>query len=527
MKDGSQNEIKGNIEESLKELIAAKGEKLNSVEFVEVSIPSDILKDGVVIVDSPGLNDPETERMDITYKFVKQADCVLYFMNSQQAWKKSEKDFLEEQILSKGDLDKVFFLLNYWDLLEEDDKEEVLEYVKEEISNSLQIVKKKLNNQNISTPPLIPISAKTGENFENLKTELFKYLLNQKAEDILNAKIKKLNSYINNYLEIIKSKEKLLLKDNEIILQEEKQKENELEEYRIKAKNTESKIYKAICNKYEDFTDDIQKEYKHLVSSFENNLRNAKIDKKEDLEKNLKIELKRAEQGSFENIQHPLKKFRREILAIFDKERSDLNIPVSKIINDDYLINKLTNIDANITDRSKVAESLAAGTGILSVVGGSTVGINMLMAPTVIAGSEGIIGSVSAFFAGTTATTAAGMSATAIAGIACIPLAIIGAGAYVAFKNSSREKFQKDLQNVIKEITIKLNESYTQKSKEIKKDIDKVAEIITMNISNEFQELYKIKLDEFKEIKKLKENSTNLDKFNGISKEVETLYLTL
>jgi len=176
---------------------AVGGEAIEQVNILELEVPSDILKEGVVVVDSPGLNDPEIERMKVTFDYIDNADCVLYFLNAQQAWKKNEKEFLEEKILTKKDLDKVFFILNYWDIIEdESERQNVLEYVNEQISQSLEIVKSSLMDSELSDLPLIPVSSKTGENFDFLQGELGKYFIDKKGNKLIEVKAKKISAFI-------------------------------------------------------------------------------------------------------------------------------------------------------------------------------------------------------------------------------------------------------------------------------------------------------------------------------------------
>lgn len=192
-KDGSSKEISDNFENALSEYVAKDGDKLEQIEIAEVYINSDFLKEGVIIIDSPGLNDPEIERMEVTNNYIKKADSILYLLTATQSWKKSEKDFLEKKILIKEDLDKIFFLLNYWDLIEEEHREEVKSFVEEQVKISIDKVSKELGKV-LSPPPIVPISAKTEENFDYLHKELWNYLGSKKGEEIINQKNKNLDT---------------------------------------------------------------------------------------------------------------------------------------------------------------------------------------------------------------------------------------------------------------------------------------------------------------------------------------------
>lgn len=519
MKDGSRQEIKENIEESLKSMVAAKGTQLDNIEFVEVQIPSDILKEGIVIVDSPGLNDPETERMDITFRFVNQADCVLYFLSAHQAWKNNEKEFLEDKILSKDDLDKIFFLINYWDnIVDEKEREDLLSHVNSKILESTNIVKEKLQKTSINKPPLIPISARTGENFDKLKTELFSYLGNKKAQDILEQKIKKYNVHAENYLSLIEKKITLLSKDKESILLKQEELKQELKKYQDKVKDTDKYITREVANKYDMFVENLQYEYKSIVKAFKLNLESKQesIKKKEDFEEHYKRALKKAEIDSTSSIEEVAIKFKKSIIEIFEKQKSKLKIPFKKVIDNDYLNNKIFRQSASLNDRDKLSEQLAAGLGIMATLTGTTIGTTMLV-------SSASQSAIAAWGVGLF-SWASGMSALTIAGIAAAPLAIIGVGGYFVLKNYSENKFKEAVENAIEDNVMQLKENYNDKIREMRQAEDTVSEMIAENISNEFIEQYQLKIDEYEEITALQNSDYDAkNDLNGVKDEISSL----
>lgn len=67
-------------------------------ERAEVFIPLDILKDGIEIIDSPGLNDPASHG-DITHKYLPNVHAIIYCVNGLRAYSHSEKVVIENLIL--------------------------------------------------------------------------------------------------------------------------------------------------------------------------------------------------------------------------------------------------------------------------------------------------------------------------------------------------------------------------------------------------------------------------------------------
>ena len=69
------------------------------VKYVEVGWPAEILKDKVTLVDTPGVNDINEQRAEITYGYIPRADAVLFLLDGAQVLKQSERAFLEQRIL--------------------------------------------------------------------------------------------------------------------------------------------------------------------------------------------------------------------------------------------------------------------------------------------------------------------------------------------------------------------------------------------------------------------------------------------
>ena len=83
----SSDEAINAMEEDSENRIDSKFEKM------VVYWPLDILKDGVVLVDSPGTNDPYSHDY-IVESFLPQADAVIYLMNTQQLYTSNDRNAL-------------------------------------------------------------------------------------------------------------------------------------------------------------------------------------------------------------------------------------------------------------------------------------------------------------------------------------------------------------------------------------------------------------------------------------------------
>jgi small GTP-binding protein len=124
------------IDLSLDELksFAVDGARAAGVRYLEVGYPSSILKSRVVLVDTPGVNDLNLQRAEITYSYIPRSDAVIFLLDAGQILKESERIFIEERLL-KQSRDKIFFVVNKIDLLTEPEREEALKYARENLAS--------------------------------------------------------------------------------------------------------------------------------------------------------------------------------------------------------------------------------------------------------------------------------------------------------------------------------------------------------------------------------------------------------
>ncbi|OWK34728.1 dynamin family protein [Fimbriiglobus ruber] len=96
---------------------AAAAERFLHVKHAVISYPIELCRQGVELVDSPGLGAHEA-RSKRTQKFLPQADAVVFVLNAKQFLSLEEVHFLEAVLLPLG-LRNVFFVINGWNLIDE------------------------------------------------------------------------------------------------------------------------------------------------------------------------------------------------------------------------------------------------------------------------------------------------------------------------------------------------------------------------------------------------------------------------
>lgn len=101
----------------------------DAVKYLEIGYPAGILAGGVVLVDTPGVNDLNSTRAEITYSYLPRADAILFLLDAGQILKESERSFIANKLLTHSK-DKVLFVINKIDLLDDDEREEAIAYAR-------------------------------------------------------------------------------------------------------------------------------------------------------------------------------------------------------------------------------------------------------------------------------------------------------------------------------------------------------------------------------------------------------------
>jgi small GTP-binding protein len=163
----------------LKEWVTVAGGHAAEVAFVELGFPSPLVQNNVVLVDTPGVNDLNEQRAEVTYGYVPRADAVVFLLDAGQALKDSEREFLKSRVLESA-RDRLIFVLGKMDMLAADERLAVLEYVKTGLAKMMP------------EPQVFPLSAKDwakskdpASGMPELLTYLERFLSRDRAQVIL------------------------------------------------------------------------------------------------------------------------------------------------------------------------------------------------------------------------------------------------------------------------------------------------------------------------------------------------------
>src|SRR5688572_1625165 len=107
-------------------------EGTEDIKYIEVLFPAPLLKERIVLVDTPGVNDLSLTRAEITYGYIPRSDAVLFVLDAGQPVKESERLFIQQQLIGKS-RDKIVFVVAKSDLWSDDERREALAYIEDRL----------------------------------------------------------------------------------------------------------------------------------------------------------------------------------------------------------------------------------------------------------------------------------------------------------------------------------------------------------------------------------------------------------
>ena len=122
--------------DQLPEFVTEKGNPKNekNVKQVEISYPSQYLKDGVYLIDTPGVGSTFENNTEMTYNFLPKVDAALFLLAVDPPISQSEIAFLDDV---QNFVQKIFFIQNKIDYLSDEERHESMEFSKRVIEEAL------------------------------------------------------------------------------------------------------------------------------------------------------------------------------------------------------------------------------------------------------------------------------------------------------------------------------------------------------------------------------------------------------
>ena len=142
--------------------------EIDNTILVELSYPSPFLKNGITIIDTPGIGGLDPRHAILTHMALPKADVIVFVTDAGEPLTLSELEFYENKILSCGKQNVV--LVNKSDILTAD-------------TLSTHVSNTKLQLAKLGGPEVIPVSAKYWNKYVSKKDE--KYLIRSNKDTVL------------------------------------------------------------------------------------------------------------------------------------------------------------------------------------------------------------------------------------------------------------------------------------------------------------------------------------------------------
>ena len=123
-------------------------ENYRKVERVEVSHPAELLRQGIVLIDTPGIGSTHKHNTEVAYQILPQCDAALFLVSPDPPITEAELTYLKD---IQQRLPRTFFLLNKVDFLDNAERIASLRFLADQLAPLCDGI-----------PQVLPISARNG-----------------------------------------------------------------------------------------------------------------------------------------------------------------------------------------------------------------------------------------------------------------------------------------------------------------------------------------------------------------------------
>jgi GTPase SAR1 family protein len=122
--------------ENLSRYVTERGNPRNGlgVDRAVLYCPSEELRDGVFLVDTPGVGSVYRHNTEAAYAFVPESDAAVFLTSADRPISEGERAFLVDV---RAEAARMFFVLNKVDYLSEKDREEALAFTREVLAEAI------------------------------------------------------------------------------------------------------------------------------------------------------------------------------------------------------------------------------------------------------------------------------------------------------------------------------------------------------------------------------------------------------
>ena len=499
--DLEEDVITEQVAEHLRDWVstANKNNAEGGVFPVIVETPAPLLAAGVEIVDAPGLNDPSPERMKLTLDYLYQADGVLFFIDAGKPWTKYQKNFFESEILNRDLLDRLFVIVNYWDLVPVSERDEVLDYIREQIRASLARNKAALFGQSIS---ILPVSAKTGENAALIQEQVWDVLGARKSADVLALRIARFNQEVAKYGRILDDRLALLELDAQGQSRHRVRLQQEIKDYEQQREVFLEGLKRLLTLEFQDYRDRLKRLFEDLaaeVLALEQGV--PELRSEQAVNAFLAQRTSRLQKQVARQMQDLDADFLARLQAMIEGQKASIRaLPNTAVMIEEYVLH-WQGLDGN-----RLAESvpLAGGLGLASLLVGA--GTAWQTATVATAGS-GMLASIGAFITGAPAATASSFMLFGVPAIAIGGLLLAGA---FFLKKDSQSKLAEQVRTACAQLAERIEDEKWSILDQLRNQQTQRIDQICANVDNDIGRVWHEKLAELETIARIEDQGAAL-----------------
>ena len=251
-----------------------RGIQESPYEKVELYYPLTILKNGIEIIDSPGINESDTHTR-IAQNYVRNSDAIIFVFNSLAIFSQAEQDFLEEEILNKGFKDVICVINRFDQLASEVEQKRIKDFTENKIAPLTNLG----DNGIFFTSAQNGLMGKIENNNEkyensgikNLEKYLAEFLINQRGNLKLRQPSEELKRIISNSILEKELPVQTQLMDNSLqeLIVKQKEIEPEIQSLNIKKEDVEKKLSIGITEIKEKLIECVEQYYIDIDSKLE------------------------------------------------------------------------------------------------------------------------------------------------------------------------------------------------------------------------------------------------------------------
>lgn len=251
------------------------------IDYAEIVVKNDFGKLGIDIVDTPGMNDINTVREEITLNYIPKADAAIIVCSALEPLSRSEFKFIKDQ-LEANQITNLFVAVNYCDLLKnEADRKRIFNHFKEGLNQiispdriKLVSAKKALKYKRQLAGETFKKTVSTYEEsgFDSFESDILEHLAVERGT----IKLQRFSSILTGILDDI-SNSTLEMRKQAVMLSREK-----LEEQILEIKNKTKELERRYKRELEVVSVELLKKQSDYAKEYEKCLRsmaNAAMDK--------------------------------------------------------------------------------------------------------------------------------------------------------------------------------------------------------------------------------------------------------